>query len=481
MPETPTQDQLANEYTGQQIDEAALRYLGMLGESSLLWANGGSPANPCGFPGYGSPYLRSYKTYRWMLNHPVVRLVRSIATGPTLASYWQYKAADESVPQARVDLIQKMFDRIRQQSMSDIMRGRDYGWAGFEPIWDTAGGETRLEELKPLLPDLTTILVSKKGRFTGLQQASGEVIDLKADQQGILQAGLPAPFKAWVYTYDKECGNLHGRSWLENIRDTAWKDWLDCAQQIQKIGAKIAGTQGILKTPPNMKTEAIAAFKALSNGAPGMWLPSLAMNIDPNGQADMMKLLIDLSKTSLISLEVIDFGNTAPSIAAILDRMKHAEELMFAGGLRSSRTGLEGQHGTKAEAGVHTDTAMLVAELDDDEIAAQAQTLVDAVLELNFGHDSRGSVTIDPPPLVDAKSQRYSEFLTAISTGQGVAEALANYADIEEVFDGLDIPTKEGATFEIKTPAPVAPPAGNALHPRVAALSKRLGKRLSRK
>jgi hypothetical protein len=39
--------------------------------------------------------------------------------------------------------------------------------------------------------------------------------------------------------------------------------------------------------------------------------------------------------------------------------MKHDEELMFAGGLRPSRTGLEGKHGTKAESGVMTDTGML--------------------------------------------------------------------------------------------------------------------------
>jgi hypothetical protein len=438
----PSQEQLSQEFTGPQA-----LWFGY----GLLWASGGSVGNPCGFPRYDTGYPWSYWLVRYMLENATLALVRSISTSPIRASYWQYKAADKSVPETRVQFIQNMFDKIRAASMADLIRGRDYGWAGFEPIWDNAGGETHLIELKPLSHEQTSILVDKKGRFSGLSQGPLEK-DIKAKSGESETSGLPAPYKAWVYTYDKECGNLHGRSWLKTVY-ADWKDFQDCRQQLQKIKAQIAGTQLVIKSPERLKDACVNAGKAMSNGAPALWIPSTLENLkgmNPGNDLPTWKAISDLAETSLISMDLLDFAPKAPAIASILDQMRHDEELMFAGGLRPSRTGLEGEHGTKAEAGVHTDTGMLAAELEDDEIAAQMQVMVDAVLELNFGSDAKGSVYIDPPPLVDSKSIRYADFISAISPDRRVSKALAEGVDLQKVMEGLDIPIKEGASFEIQ-------------------------------
>lgn len=475
MPETPSQDQLEKEHTGRQMDQF----------QSLLWANDGCAFNPFGFPGYGSPYLRSYQTYRWMLNNPIVRHARSNVISPILASYFQYKKADESVSDARVKLIEKMFDNLRDNHIADWLRGFDYGWAGFELIWDNAAGETRLIETKPLLPERTTIMVNNAGRFTGLQQG-GEILDLKVQTETGLIPGLPAPFKAWIYTCDKECGNLYGRSWLENIRQTAWKDWLDAYQQLQKLSAKIAGIQMIMRSPPAQKQECLDGAKGMANGAIGMWIKSFAMNIDPGNNIEALKLLVELTKAGFINIEPMDFGSTVPAIEGLLARIDKAEANIFSGALMSSRTGLEGKHGTKAEAGVHTDTAMLVSELLHDDVVMQGQILADAVLELNFGPVAKGSVILEAPPLVDLKAQRYGEFLTILTGGDSaITRQLWNATDKKVLLEGQDIPILKDAKFEdIEEPVPpVAPPPvngnGNGLHPRVKQMSNRLGKRLS--
>jgi hypothetical protein len=471
MPEL-TQEQLATEQTGPQT------VLGL----GLLFGNGGCVGNPCGFPAYDKGYGRTYWTYDWMLRHPIVQLVREIRTAPIKASYWQYKPADKSVAKARVDFIEKMFDPIRAQSISEILDGPDYGWAPFEPIWDNAGGETRLLELK------------------ALEQQVNEQDALAVDSAGNNATGLPAPYKAWVYTYRKKKGNIFGLSWLENIRETAWKDWLDCAQQIQKIGAKIAGTQAIIKSPESKKAASIQLIKDLSNGAPGGWVPSLAANIDPGTQVDLWKLVMELTKASFVTIDVLDFGSTAPAITNILERMKHDEELMFAGGLRPSRTGLEGKHGTKAESGVMTDTGMLSAESEDDDIAMQAQSLVDAALVLNFGPEAKGSVLIDAPPLVDSKAQRYTDLVKAITAGNTALQtAIAAMADMPEVLDGMDCPLRQdaAATFQkaldaiqqqaaqkAQQPPPVnadVPVNGNGnVNPRTAKAANRINRMLGR-
>lgn len=466
---TPTAEQLSTEQTKAQ----AVFGVG------LLWAAGGCVTNPCGFWGYADGYPQSYQTYHWMLRHPIVQLVREIRTAPIIASYWQYRKADDSVPDARVELVKRNLDPIRAQSIEEIIDGMDYGWQPFENIWDSAGGETRLVELKALSQWMTSPLVNDKGRLVGVSQGA---VDTSVEKDGQRTDGLPIGYKSWVYTYKKKRGNVFGRSWLENFRETAWKGWLDCAQQIQKIGAKIAGTQALVRSPKANKDACIQLVKDLSNGAPGAWLPNLVDKIDVNGQADMWKLLIELSKTSLMDIQVLEFGDTAPAIANILDQMRHYEELMFAGGLRSTRTALEGKHGTKAEAGVHTDTGMLSAEADDDSIAIQAQVIVDAILELNFGPSARGSVLIDAPPLVDSKAQQFAALIDKLSSNTAISAALAKHVDMDEMLNGLDIPIREGSKFEIEEPKPQpsAAPTGNGNDPRINKAMKRLGKMVSK-
>ncbi len=473
-PETTLQipkEELTKEQTGPQSS----RYNPQLLGQGVLYASGGCSSNPMGFAGYGLGYGRTYLTYRWMLQNPIVRLVRAISTAPIVSSYWQYKAADDSVPQERVDLIQKMFDRVRQRAISDILRGRDYGWSAFEPLWENRGGETWLKELKPLTPDYTTILTDDAGRFVGLQanlRTGVEGMKVTTESGQVLM-GLPAPYKAWVYTYDRECGNLYGRSWLENIRETAWKDWLDTSQQLQKLSGSIAGTQVIIKSPDSAKDVCIALIKALANGAVGGWIPSMLVNIKP-GDSINYQQLVDLAKASIIDFELLDFGTRTPAIAGLLARLQHDEELIFAGGLRPSRSGMEGKHGTKAEAVVHSDTGMMTTELDDDDIAAQMQPMVDAALVLNFGPDAAGSVFIDPPPLLDSKSQRFDDFIKAVAGNPDVALALAKFADIEKLLEGLDIPVIEGGTFEVVPTAPAPAPQSDIPPDRMKVLADRL-------
>jgi hypothetical protein len=172
------------------------------------------------------------------------------------------------VPDERVELVRRNFDPLRRRYVEDALWGADYGWAGFEPIWDTAGGEWRLAETEAAVAGATTIITDKSGRFTGLAQ--GDVGALTAiDASGAAVQALPAPFKALVFTYNRECGNLHGDPWLEHIRETAWKDWLDTAQQLVKLGGKARRHAGGGEVPAGQKDASIALIKALANGAPG--------------------------------------------------------------------------------------------------------------------------------------------------------------------------------------------------------------------
>jgi hypothetical protein len=392
--------------------------------------------NPMMFPGYDRLYTGSYETYRWMLQHPIIRLVRSIRIGIIAANTWEYEAAEKDVNPEWVEYTKTTFDRLRPDLIWDYMaRGHDYGWQGGEPIWEPGDAELRLERVKPLLVDVTEVLRDKHGTFTGLR--NNIVIEGQTTPPE-----LGAPYKAWKFTYDGEADYPYGRSWLENLRATAWRMWLDCAQDLHKIGNKISGTIGIIFSPAgtfpgpideatgkpkaiSYKENAETVFKALGMGAIGAWFPSLSLSPDTKGNLDAMKVLVELAGKSLTHFEKFDFTAQATAIKSILERMIHAEQLMFAGGLRSARVGMEGQHGTKAEAGEHTDTGTINAEADEESFARQVQPLVDCNLILNRSAKARGKVRIKPTSLVDRKTAIYKAVLLSLAQDKIIAQELA--------------------------------------------------------
>jgi hypothetical protein len=368
---------MVREESGEQRDNSQNNAVTTGG---LLFGNGGSWANPLGFPGYDRLYTGGYDSYRWMLQHPILRLVRAIAVSPIIVSSWEYEKTRKNVPDDNVELVKNNFDLLRNDMLTEFfVDGRDMGWKGGEPIWDIVDGNWNIVRMKPLLQDITEVLADKKGNFVGLKNY--------ADVDGVGGVELVAPFKAWKYTYDGLNGYHYGRSWLENVRATAWKDWLDCAQQLQKLGAKIAGIVSIIVSPagsfptgdPEKPTityreNAEKVIKALANGAAGAWFPSLALAIDAKGNVDAMRLLADLAGKSLTSITPVDFGSNSPAILGILARMRHNEELMFAGGLRPARTGLEGEHGTKGQAAKGT------VRINPASLVDRMATLIKALL-----------------------------------------------------------------------------------------------------
>lgn len=400
----------------------------------------GSGFNPIGFTGYGAPYSGSYEQYRWILQHPIVRLVRSIAVGPILSSTWEYGPTDKKVPEDWIELVKNNLDPLRSQLLSDFfVNGRDYGHACGEPIWETTSsqrnGETRLVRVKPLLHDVTKIRSDPHGNFTGVENY---VAVEGQDENPII---LAAPYKAFLYTYDSYAGYLYGRSWLENIRATAWADWMNAAQQLNKLGMKVSDTFLVVKTPsgtypgPNgtrisYRDSAIELIADAASGAPGAWLPSLALNVNESGEIDALKMMAELASKSLTSLEALDFGSHSAAIKGLLERMVHDEELMFAGGLRPSRSGLEGEHGTKSSAEVHTDTGTTNAEIEDSAFAVALQPLVDAILVVNRGEIARGRVRINPPPLVARLLATVKALLLAGMNDPDVAVELMGSMDV---------------------------------------------------
>lgn len=439
------------------------------------YGNGGTMDNPMGYPGWVSFYTGSILTYRWMLQLPVLRLVRSIDVGIISSSNWEYEA-DKGVPDNIKEFITSNMDRLRLKLIMEFfLRGRDYGSMSGEILWEERDGLLRIRDVKPLLNELCKSLQDRTGQVIGVrnnlrgQDASGKEVEF---------VDLALPYKGFHFTFDGEAGNPYGRSWLENCRATSFREWLNCSQQLQALGVKITGVVTIITAPsgrfPTGKLNAdgtmqFDTYKAsservisgLAKGSAGAYVPGIGFDIDQKGNIDMMKLMAQLIGKSMVTVDIKDFGSQASAIEGILSRMKHAEVNMFAAGLRSSRTGLEGEHGTKEEAGVHTDTGTLNAETEDRLFAAACQPLVDAQLEVNFGPKYIGKVRIKPASLIDRKSQVLRAFLMAVLQDRNIAIEGVAAADMDQIYKSLGIPFKAAYDMDAVRKAALAETANS--------------------
>jgi hypothetical protein len=443
---------------------------------SMAWGNAGNADNPMGFPNYGYLYTGTYSVYRWMLQHPILRLVRAIAVADILCNRWEY--AGEDATDDEIKLVQENMDWLRINLVEDYyVRGRDFGWYGGEMIWEIRGATTWLERVKPLLVDVTEILVDPRGNYSGLLNSvptgtppvspptSGST-GFYPDQGDVPyspSARLAAPYKSFKYTYDSEAGYNYGRSWLENVRMTAWRDWLDCAQQLQRLGAKITGIQLILTSPAgtfpgptvngvtqtmSYKEHCLNIINSLAAGAPGAWLPALNLGIDgKTNRLDTAKIIAELANKSVIGCELLNHGTNTPAIEGLLSRMKHDEELMFAGGLKSPRTGMPSEHGGKADAEAHTDTGTKMASVEDIDFAKACQPMVDAILVLNKGITRRRKVHIVAPTIANNKRMYFKALLLAAMNDPSIAEEMMRVMDVNKELEYAEIQLKKGETY----------------------------------
>jgi len=434
---TPADEQLtrpqAGETTGPQTTvQWPLGY-------GLPGANGGSCANPCGFPNYGRLYIGTYNTYDWMLEHPTIQHARSQVFDPIISSTPGYESL-KGVSDKRKDFIKGQMDCIWQQ-VGDILRALDYGWAPFEKIWRVTGGRYEIECLKPLNVEYTGIVTDPHGAFAGLAPNNTQS---KADWLGV--------HKSFLYTYDAKFGNLYGRSRMENMRATAWRDWLDAATDLVKLSKKISGKLGLFSTPagtfklpgvngqPGVEVKwsdvAQAAANALNQDSTIVHVPHMGSNSIVTGQQNFDQA-VELMKVRAVSLEMVDFGSNAPAITGLMERMKANEERMFAGYFQSPRTGMATQGGTKADAQQHTDTATLNAENVAGGIARElSRQLIDDILVLNFGESARGSVWMTPAKLTDDNVATDMAIIEGVITNpDGLGTKFLTQVDLNPIAD----------------------------------------------
>lgn len=365
----------------------------------------------------------TYATYRAMRKHPTIAIIRALTIAPTVANEWSTKAREDATDEM-VIFVEGCFFPVRSQLMEQaLLGGGDFGWQPWEKILDIRNGKMTLVKLKPLLHDITTILIEKKtGAFAGFKQNQFE---------------LPLE-NSFLIPWRVEGTYWYGSSLLENCR-TAYNDWVVCNVGAAKYDRKVAGAHFVVEYPIGETITdggttdnydiAVTILRALESDQAGVLIPR---------EVDQHVEKLNEAKSGW-SITIL--ADASPKQITFIPRQEYLDVLMVRGYLWPERGILEGKFGTKAEAGEHVGLALKNSELMDRHVTRHVNWhLVDQLLALNFGESARGAVQLVSAPLVDEKLEFLRTVLEKYLADPAGFADMMNRLDIEALLDKLEVP-----------------------------------------
>jgi hypothetical protein len=387
----------------------------------------------------------SYDTYRTIRKDPTIALARTLVAAPVLIGNWMVEA-DKDTPTERKDLITECIIPMRDHVMETalLFAHVDFGWQAYEKVFAYKDGRVILAKLKPLLVDITEIMVSAAhGTFAGLRQSRDELTLSLA--------------KSLLISFRVEGTNWYGEGLLEGVRMTCNK-WNDADLSASRYDRKIAGSRLVIKYPKG--TSPLGGVDTLNENI----AVAMGKSLEASGIVVCPNILEEDGEESGFVLKILE--DKGGRQAEFIDRLKYLDSLKARALLLPERAALEGQYGTKAEAAEHADIAITSMELVDRRITRHINWhVVDQLLALNFGESARGSVWLTPTPLVDEALGFLRElYVKVLESPTGFLEEYGSI-DTKQLKEGLGIPIieedkREGEEDDLLeiTPTPGEPP-----------------------
>jgi len=387
--------------------------------------------------------------------HPTVRLARRLYTGIMASAQWSVEVSqnsnvDSELLERAQELISRQLTPIRSHFIKTAARGCVMrGWRGYEVVLDTSSAEEwQLRKLKPLTHGQTDILVNEDtGAFEGFKQpappnSSKDEIRLATDE-------------CLLVNLDVEGTDWRGESAYESaVRP--WRAWNKVEKAAQRYDEKVAGAFWVIHYPlgqslvdgqmVNNYDIAVDLEKKLRASGSVIVPKSMQdtlfeMNEGGKGKKDHTDWIIELK------------SDTGSAQSHFSGRQKYHDVNMVRAFGFTERSILEGEFGTKAEAGEHADLAITLIEQDLASLIEQLNWhLVNRLLRYNLGQSLENQVYIMPQPIIDSDRAFLREVFKAVLAGEFGDEHVDNI-DADAMRDRLGVPTKPAETEPDPEPA----------------------------
>jgi len=373
----------------------------------------------------GSPW--HYRKVREMRKHPTIKLTRMLSISSMAGAAWGVTTTDKA-PEGAKEFITDYIIPLQHQFMSYALRGNfDFGWQPFEKVfgYDYGCGKIILRKLKPLLQDTTQIVVqTRTGSFQGFKQFE-TYLNLS---------------NSLLINQDVEGTYWYGESTMSAIQ-MAYDRWLVTDASNTRFDHKISGAHWIVYYPEGftkvngVKTDNLDVANRLLHtleGSGSFCIPSNVrqMTTDLNNSVGEEQWKVELMESNP--------GQQSGFSA----RLQYLDALIVRGGEFPERSILEGQYGTKAEAGEHADFAIARMDWRNKNIEDLFnQHVVDQLMVLNYGQEFKGTVKLEISPIADDKKDTIKQIYLAALTNPVTSGGLISNIDLQAIQDQLEIPT----------------------------------------
>lgn len=380
------------------------------------------------------------KKVRKMRRDPTLGFLRDMYMAPILGADWTVVADDKKYQDA-VPLITASTLPHRSEFLRNSLRGLlDFGWQSFEVVKDFAqDGSLVVTKLKPLLQDLTTILVASKGQLVGVRnlvtQTFGE--DAPTGQVDLYRDECIVMYR------DVEGTNWYGEPIMRRC-ERPYDAWLASDDAAARFDKKVAGAHWVVYFPMGKSD-----FNGRADVDNYEIAKDLLNSLESSGKIAIPQTVLG-QVTDLNNLDSTKMGWRVELLSAqtnqsnFVDRGKYLDSLKARGVGIPERAIFEGQFGTKAEAEAHADFAIDNLEMAHrDLLGLLNKQLVDRVLSLNKGPSYQTHVQVVAAPLSDVrKAALRTLYSTYFSTPDGQAEE-SDAIDWAAMRDELNIPVKQ--------------------------------------
>lgn len=371
----------------------------------------------------------TYQDVKLLKRHPTIAMCRRLVQAPIMASSWSFEATVDAPEEAQA-FIDAEFQRwrttvLRAATQADV----DYGWLAFEVVPRvTPDGRNGIGLFKPLLQQLTEVLIDPStGAFVGVLQKNALGFDVVVTAEESL-----------LLTFQLEGTYWYGSPRLEAAKN-AHDDWRSIAAANDRYDRKVAGSSWIIHYPvgrsdyngqekDNYEVALDLLDKLQASGA---------VVVPKTLQETVDSLSADSPRAWTIELKS---DGVSPQYSFV-HRMKYLDALMARALGLPERAILEGEFGTKAEAGEHADFAITDIENTHAYICEELNRgPIDQTLERNWGPEARGTVRCVPSPISDARRKHLRALYERLLTSQEVLAEESLRVDMDALRDQLGIP-----------------------------------------
>lgn len=375
-----------------------------------------------------------------MRRDPTIALARLLSLAPFYVASWTTEA-DADAPEGAEEFIGEELQRHRLHLIEHMIHGTiDWGWQAFEKVYKLkeVNGYKRayVSWYKPLTQYNSLILVDPHtGSFEGIRQTdtfTGQDVDLFRNE-------------LLFHAINVEGTNWYGEAIMLAAHE-AWAHWSQVEYGANRYDQKIAGSHWVVYYPPgqslyggvetdNLEIAKIVLAKLEASGSV----------VVPNDVQKFVSGLEDLgNKSRSWDIQLLTDGGSGS--VAYLERQKYFDILKVRAFGFPERAILEGQHGTKAEAGEHGDLALTMAEMRHQQCIEQINLQdVNALLRINWGPEAENTVRIKVESISEDNRALLRTIYDRVLADPEIGPDEIRQLDLAGIRDQLRLPTDPDA------------------------------------